>query len=92
MTSSVASSAPSAIGSIGEGREAIDGIDQRLRDLLAERREISAQIQRLRAAEGGPRIEHGRENAIITAWSERLGPAGVDIAMAVLALCRGSLG
>jgi chorismate mutase len=38
MTSSVASSAPSAIGSIGEGREAIDGIDQRLRDLLAERR------------------------------------------------------
>jgi chorismate mutase len=92
MSSPVASVSAPAISSIDEGRRTIDGIDQQLRDLVAARRDVSARIQELRAAAGGPRIQHGRENEIISAWSEHLGPGGVDIALAVLTLCRGSLG
>lgn len=79
------------IASIDEGRQAIDEIDAVLRRLVASRREVSRQIQALRAAEGGPRVQHGRENEIIAVWADELGPRGVDIALAVLTLCRGSL-
>ncbi|MGF7234853.1 MAG: chorismate mutase [Frankia sp.] len=79
------------IGSIAEGRTRIDDIDATLRRLVADRREISRQVQARRATEGGPRIEHGRENEIIAAWSDEFGPSGVDIALAILTLCRGSL-
>jgi chorismate mutase len=79
------------IGSIAEGRTRIDDIDATLRRLVADRREISRQIQAKRATDGGPRIQHGRENEIIAAWSDELGPRGVEIAMAILTLCRGSL-
>jgi chorismate mutase len=79
------------VTSITEGRQTIDEIDVALRRLVASRREISRQIQALRAAEGGPRVQHGRENEIIASWADELGPRGVDIALAVLNLCRGSL-
>jgi chorismate mutase len=79
------------ITSIDDGRQAIDDIDAALRTLVAARRDVSRQIQELRSANGGPRIQHGRENEIIAAWAEQLGPGGVDIALAVLTLCRGSL-
>lgn len=91
MTEQTMGRAVTSIGSIAEGRKAIDDIDVALRDLVAARREVSRQVQALRATEGGPRISHGRENEIITAWSDELGPRGVDIAMAILTLCRGAL-
>lgn len=87
----IADSVPT-ISSIDEGRQAIDDIDATLRRLVASRREVSRQIQERRATEGGPRIQHGRENEIIAAWSDELGPRGVDIALAILTLCRGSVG
>jgi chorismate mutase len=80
------------ISTIAEGRQLIDDIDARLRALLANRRDLSGQIQALRAIEGGPRIEHARENEIIAAWADQLGPRGVEIVMAVLTLCRGAAG
>ncbi|ABD13165.1 chorismate mutase [Frankia sp. CcI156] len=84
------STAP-AIASIDEGRQLIDDIDAQLRDLVATRRDLSQQIQALRSAEGGPRIQHARENEIIAIWADKLGPRGVEIAMAVLTLCRGTV-
>lgn len=87
---STVSNAPT-IASIDEGREAIDAIDVQLRDLVSARRDISRQIQAFRSADGGPRIQHARENEIIAAWADALGPRGVEIALAVLTLCRGSL-
>ncbi|KJE25113.1 chorismate mutase [Frankia torreyi] len=80
------------ISNIAEGRQHIDDIDAQLRELLATRRDLSRQIQALRSAEGGPRIEHARENEIIAVWANELGPRGVEIAMAVLTLCRGAAG
>ncbi|MCK9893757.1 chorismate mutase [Frankia sp. AgB32] len=77
------------ISTIAEGRQLIDDIDAQVRALLASRRDLSGQIQALRSVEGGPRIEHARENEIIAAWADQLGPRGVEIAMAVLTLCRG---
>jgi chorismate mutase len=82
--------APS-ITSVSDGRQAIDDIDAALRKLVSARRDISLQIQALRSADGGPRVQHSRENEIIAAWAEELGPRGVEIALAVLTLCRGSL-
>ncbi|WP_045879290.1 chorismate mutase [Pseudofrankia sp. DC12] len=79
------------IASIDEGRRLIDGIDVQLRDLVAVRRDISRQIQTQRTTDGGPRVQHSRENEIIAAWADELGPRGVEIALAVLTLCRGSL-
>ncbi len=77
------------ISTIAEGRQLIDDIDAQVRALLASRRDLSGQIQALRTVEGGPRIEHARENEIIASWADQLGPRGVEIAMAVLTLCRG---
>jgi len=79
------------IASVDEGRHLIDDIDVQLRGLVASRRDISRQIQALRTADGGPRVQHGRENEIIASWADELGPRGVEIALAVLTLCRGSL-
>ncbi|OHV37898.1 MULTISPECIES: chorismate mutase [Pseudofrankia] len=92
-TLAAGSAAPTAptIASIDEGRRLIDNLDVQLRDLVAVRRDISRQIQALRSADGGPRVQHGRENEIIAAWADELGPRGVEIALAVLTLCRGSL-
>lgn len=91
MSSQLASPVTPVVESIDEGRAAINEIDRQLRDLVASRREISRRIQTLRATEGGPRIQHGRENEIVGAWSDQFGPAGVDIALAILTLCRGTL-
>jgi chorismate mutase len=79
------------VTTIDEGRQLIDSIDAQLRSLVAVRRDVSRQIQTLRSADGGPRIQHGRENEIIAAWADQLGPRGVEIALAVLTLCRGTL-
>jgi chorismate mutase len=84
---------PSAttISSIEDGRTAIDTIDGQLRALVGARLDVSRQIQALRSVDGGPRIQHARENEIIAAWSQELGPRGVEIAMSILTLCRGPL-
>ena len=80
-----------AITSVDDGRRVIDEIDATLRTLVASRREISRQIQALRAADGGPRVEHARENELVAAWSDELGPRGVEIILAILTLCRGTV-
>ncbi len=80
------------IADVAEGRQLIDEIDAAIRDLVAQRVDISRQVQALRKADGRPGIQHGRENEIIGHYVETLGDPGVDIAMAVLTLCRGRVG
>jgi len=83
---------PDRIVDVAEGRVRIDQIDAAIRDLVARRVAVSRQVQSLRKADGRPGIQHARENEIIGHYVETLGDPGVDIAMAVLTLCRGRVG
>ena len=78
-----------AVTSIADGRSRLDAIDDEIRELVRARRQVSAQVQQLRRAAGGPRIEHARENEILARYSDELGRPGVTLALAVLELCRG---
>jgi chorismate mutase len=77
------------ISSVDDGRARLDAIDSSIIELLGQRQHVSKQVQALRVAAGGSRVEHSRENAIIRRWSDALGESGVDLAMAVLNHCRG---
>jgi chorismate mutase len=83
--------AVSAITSIVDGRTRVDEIDAVLRDLITARLRISRRIQELRMADGGPRVEHGREHEVLAAWTRELGPGGAEVAHALLTLCRGAV-
>jgi len=80
-----------AVASVDDGRIMLDDIDSRLMHLLSERRVVSKQVQQLRVQDGGSRVEHSRENAIIRRWADTLGDGGAELALAVLAHCRGRL-
>ncbi|MBV9291994.1 MAG: chorismate mutase [Frankiales bacterium] len=77
------------IATVADGRARLDDIDDRLLALLAERRDVSRQVQQLRIDAGGSRVEHSRENAIIRRWVDILGDGGAELALSVLSLCRG---
>ncbi|MHB2023131.1 MAG: chorismate mutase [Mycobacteriales bacterium] len=77
------------VDSVDAGRALIDELDEQLLALLHRRRAISSQIQQLRMAGGGSRVEHLRELAIIRRYSQRLGSTGAAMALAVLGYCRG---
>jgi chorismate mutase len=77
------------VTTVDAGRALLDDIDARLIGLLAERRHVSRQVQRLRVEAGGSRVEHSRENAIIRRWADALGDGGSELALAVLGHCRG---
>ena len=82
-------SSDDVVASVGAGRTLIDEIDAALIGLLSRRRQVSTQIQRLRVEAGGSRVEHSRENAIIRRYADALGDGGAELALAVLAHCRG---
>jgi chorismate mutase len=77
------------VTSVDDGRARLDAIDADLIALVARRRAVSQQVQQLRIEAGGSRVEHSRENAIIRRWSDALGDTGAELALAVLAHCRG---
>ncbi|HEU5034459.1 MAG TPA: chorismate mutase [Mycobacteriales bacterium] len=89
MTTTTTVPASDLVGSIDEGRSLIDAIDDEILQLLQRRRNVSTQIQQLRVEAGGSRVEHSRENAVIRRWVETLGDSGAELALAVLAHCRG---
>ena len=78
-----------AVTDVASGRARLDAIDEQILALVLARRDVSQQVQQLRRAAGGPRIEHARENEILARYSAALGRPGVSLAMAVLELCRG---
>lgn len=77
------------LASVATGRARIDDIDAEIVRLVAERTAVSGQIQRLRQAEGGPRVVHARENEVVGRWRSALGRPGATIALALLELGRG---
>jgi chorismate mutase len=89
MTTSTSTPAVPSVVTVVDGRAMLDDIDSRLMQLLTERRAVSKQVQQLRVADGGSRVEHSRENAIIRRWADTLGDGGAELALAVLAHCRG---
>jgi len=79
----------SDITSVDDGRARIDALDEQLIELVLERRRVSSQIQQLRIDAGGSRVSHVRENEILRHYADALGDGGVELALAVLELCRG---
>jgi chorismate mutase len=77
------------VTSVEEGRTLLDSIDEQIRALVLSRHAVSQQVQQLRRANGGPRIEHARENEILSRYGDALGRPGVALALAVLEICRG---
>jgi chorismate mutase len=76
---------------VGAGRAAIDGLDADILRLIAQRVEVSAEVQRARIAAGGRRLSLSREADILARYRDALGKPGITIAMALLDLCRGQL-
>jgi chorismate mutase len=74
---------------VATGRARIDEIDAEIVRLITERTLVSESIQRLRQAEGGPRVVHARENEVVGRWRGALGRPGATIALALLELGRG---
>lgn len=86
----MSTSTDAPVDSVEAGRTLIDALDEQLLALLDTRRRVSRRTQQLRIEGGGSRVEHLREVAIIRRYSERLGPPGAALAMAVLGYCRGA--
>ncbi|GAA4810795.1 chorismate mutase [Tomitella cavernea] len=76
---------------IDELREEIDRLDAEILAAVKRRAEVSKRIGRTRMAEGGTRLVHNREMAVIERYSE-LGQEGHTLAMLLLRLGRGRLG
>lgn len=75
---------------IAATRADIDALDAELIDLLDRRRALSDSVQQTRVAAGGVRIELGREREILDTYHAALGRPGVELATAVLRVCRGT--
>ncbi|WP_406298223.1 chorismate mutase [Embleya sp. NBC_00888] len=74
---------------IGAGRARIDDLDRRIIALITERVDTSAEIQRVRVASGGNRVQLSREMEVIARYREGLGKPGTTVALTLLELCRG---
>jgi monofunctional chorismate mutase len=86
---SVSATATGAADPISTLRSQIDALDAAIINLVAERIQVSKQIQTARINNGGTRVELGRERQILDSYSSRLGREGMHLADAVLQVCRG---
>lgn len=78
-----------AVVSVESGRHLLDQLDDELLAVIQHRRQVSAVVQQLRRADGGPRVLYTRENEIIQRYAQSVGSLGAQLAMLVLAYCRG---
>ena len=76
---------------IGDARERIDALDDRIIGLVQERMAVSAVIQDARITSGGRRVNLSREMDILSRYSDALGKPGTPLAMTLLELCRGRI-
>jgi chorismate mutase len=74
---------------IAEARQRIDGLDARIIELIRERMDVSAEVQRARMGSGGRRVHLNREMEILRGYGDALGKPGTALAMTLLELCRG---
>jgi len=73
-------------------RGQIDALDDAIARLVAERGRVSRRIQLARINAGGTRVELGRERVVLERYRTGLGPDGIQLANAVLRVCRGGPG
>ncbi|WP_282694413.1 chorismate mutase [Streptomyces sp. CC208A] len=76
---------------IGDARERIDALDDRIIGLIQERVAISAVIQEARISSGGRRVNLAREMEVLAHYRDALGKPGTALAMTMLELCRGRI-
>ncbi|MFF4868008.1 chorismate mutase [Streptomyces sp. NPDC000961] len=76
---------------IGDARERIDALDDRIIGLIQERMAVSAVIQEARISSGGRRVNLNREMEVLGHYRDALGKPGTAIAMTMLELCRGRI-
>ncbi|MFC9649306.1 chorismate mutase [Streptomyces sp. NPDC056937] len=74
---------------IGDARERVDALDDRIIGLVQERMAVSAVIQDARMTSGGRRVNLSREMEILGRYREALGKPGTALAMTLLELGRG---
>ncbi|MFD3336754.1 chorismate mutase [Streptomyces sp. NPDC058700] len=74
---------------IGDSRERIDALDDRIIGLIQERMAVSAVIQEARISSGGRRVNLAREMEVLGHYRDALGKPGTALAMTMLELCRG---
>ncbi|MFJ8945564.1 chorismate mutase [Streptomyces sp. NPDC102395] len=79
-----------ALADVSALRADLDVVDAEIRALVARRRELSREIQRIRQAAGGTRTDLTREMRVISPYTEAYGRQGTAIAMALLEICRGT--
>ncbi|MBY6348690.1 chorismate mutase [Rhodococcoides corynebacterioides] len=82
---------PTTEAEITELRKEIDRLDAEILAAVKRRSEVSQIIGRTRMAQGGPRLVHTREMAVLQRFSD-LGQEGHTLAMLLLRLGRGRLG
>jgi chorismate mutase len=70
-------------------RAKVDAVDDEIRRLVTTRAELSARIQAARLANGGGRVDAGRERAVVDGYAAALGEDGARLASTLLELCRG---
>ncbi|MGR8008845.1 chorismate mutase [Streptomyces hypolithicus] len=80
-----------AAGLIGNARERIDSLDDRIIGLIQERMAVSAVIQEARMTSGGRRVNLSREMEVLGHFRDALGKPGTALAMTMLELCRGRI-
>ena len=87
----VASARPSPATTIGQCRDAIDGVDSALARLLERRATLVARVERIKLDSGVPIRDHGREAEVtqrVVRLAPNLGQAGVTAVMsAVIDAC-----
>ncbi|MCF3120163.1 chorismate mutase [Streptomyces arenae] len=76
-------------GHISQARKRLDELDRQIVRMLKERVSFSALVQSARISDGGCRTDNQRENVVVRRYHQSLGPAGRDIALSLLRLCRG---
>ncbi|MET8508627.1 chorismate mutase [Streptomyces sp. NPDC015232] len=76
---------------IGDARERIDALDDRIIGLIQERMAVSAVIQEARISSGGRRVNLAREMEVLGHYRDALGKPGTALAMTMLELCRGRI-
>ncbi|MFE5299780.1 chorismate mutase [Streptomyces sp. NPDC056632] len=76
---------------IGDARERIDTLDDRIIGLIQERMAVSAVIQEARISSGGRRVNLTREMEVLGHYRDALGKPGTALAMTMLELCRGRI-
>ncbi|MFD5428911.1 chorismate mutase [Streptomyces sp. NPDC127084] len=80
---------PEAAALIGDARERIDSLDDRIIGLIQERMAVSAVIQEARISSGGRRVNLAREMEVLSRYRDAVGKPGTSLAMTLLELCRG---